>query len=457
LAELVGSGSLPPKTLVWSDGMAEWQPWEALPSKQAPSRGAAAAKATVAAAPTPVAHTADAPPDPDAELENLMGEISAIEAEVEKKKRRPGAADDAAAEPLPLRKESPPPEEKQFTDDDGTVYRWDSALRAFKPVDEPLEYTVEEMVFRPEEETIPVPKAGNLAEAKAAEEEAPLTGIKRQRAEAMQAEREKIARAKEAKKDEKPEGWFELKKNTSVYVSGLPSDVSVEEVKDAFGRCGIIKENDDRTPRIKLYQDKATGMLKGDGLVTFLKEPSVEIACTIMDGAPLRPNGPPMSVSVAQFEKKPDRQPSKKPGKKPNKKQVVNQEKRLGWEGFDDFKKPEEVTVILKHMFTLEEMQLNPNLREELEEDVASECSKLGAIERLRVFATNPEGVISVRFKFEDAAAECIKLMNGRFFAGRQIVAHMYDGVTNYNVKLKESEEEQAARLEAFTREIENS
>lgn len=68
-------------------------------------------------------------------------------------------------------------------------------------------------------------------------------------------------------------GWFELKRNTSVYVTGLPSDVSEEEVKAAFGRCGIIKENEDRTPRIKLYRDSATGMLKGDGLITFLKVP----------------------------------------------------------------------------------------------------------------------------------------------------------------------------------------
>jgi hypothetical protein len=37
---------------------------------------------------------------------------------------------------------------------------------------------------------------------------------------------------------------------------------------------------------------------------------------------------------------------------------VVNQEKRLDWNGWDDVKKAEEVTVILKHMFTLEELKV---------------------------------------------------------------------------------------------------
>lgn len=42
-----------------------------------------------------------------------------------------------------------------------------------------------------------------------------------------------------------------------------------------FTKCGILKEDDDGKPRIKIYRDKATGMIKGDGLVTYLKEPSV--------------------------------------------------------------------------------------------------------------------------------------------------------------------------------------
>lgn len=48
--------------------------------------------------------------------------------------------------------------------------------------------------------------------------------------------------------------WFELKNNTSVYVSGLPEGVTEEEIAAEFSRCGVIKQNDDGTPKIKLYR-----------------------------------------------------------------------------------------------------------------------------------------------------------------------------------------------------------
>lgn len=76
---------------------------------------------------------------------------------------------------------------------------------------------------------------------------------------------------------------------------------------------------------------------------------------------------------------------------------------------------------------------------------------------QVRVFQYHPEGVVSVKFKDEDAAQGCIKLMDGRFFGGRQVSAGLWDGTTNYNVKKpKESIEEQAARLERFAAEIED-
>ena len=37
----------------------------------------------------------------------------------------------------------------------------------------------------------------------------------------------------------------------------------------------MIKEDDQRRPRIKIYRDRESGMPKGDGLVTYLKDPSV--------------------------------------------------------------------------------------------------------------------------------------------------------------------------------------
>lgn len=121
-------------------------------------------------------------------------------------------------------------------------------------------------------------------------------------------------------------------------------------------------------------------MLKGDGLVTYLKEPSVEIACQILDGAPLRAVGPPLSVTVARFEMKGQQYKDKKGGggsnaskgggnaskgsgggrgggrvggkggrggKKKQFSQAEKQARKLGWGGFDDVLPPERVSSVL--------------------------------------------------------------------------------------------------------------
>lgn len=55
----------------------------------------------------------------------------------------------------------------------------------------------------------------------------------------------------------------------------------------------------------------------------------------------------------------------------------------------------------------------------------------------MRVFHQNPEGVVSVKFKTEKAADECTRVMNGRFFSGRQLEAFKWDGTNNYHIKAR--------------------
>ena len=45
-----------------------------------------------------------------------------------------------------------------------------------------------------------------------------------------------------------------------------------------FAKCGVLKEDDDRKPKVKVYRDPGTQTPKGDGLVTYLKEPSVSFS-----------------------------------------------------------------------------------------------------------------------------------------------------------------------------------
>lgn len=49
------------------------------------------------------------------------------------------------------------------------------------------------------------------------------------------------------------------------------------------------------------------------------------------------------------------------------------------------------------------------------------------------MFAQHPEGVVTVRFKQAEPAEACVSLMDGRFFGGNKLVAHMWDGFTQYH------------------------
>ena len=65
---------------------------------------------------------------------------------------------------------------------------------------------------------------------------------------------------------------FEMPDTDTVYVSGLPTNITEADVAEFFGSIGVIKLNKQTRPpskKIWLYRDKATGQLKGDGTVSY--------------------------------------------------------------------------------------------------------------------------------------------------------------------------------------------
>jgi len=104
--------------------------------------------------------------------------------------------------------------------------------------------------------------------------------------------------------------------------------------------------------------------------------------------------------------------------------------------------------VILKGMFSLEEMEADLEGAKTLRAEIEVEAKKIGETEKVTVFERNPEGVVAVKFKLPASAEECIGIMNDRFFGGRQITCDFWDGATNYVVK--ETAEKEEARLESF-------
>ena len=122
------------------------------------------------------------------------------------------------------------------------------------------------------------------------------------------------------------------RKNTAVYVTSLPADITAEEVNAVFSRCGVIAEEIDRgKPRIKLYTDEA-GRCKGDALIVYFRAESVELAVQLLDDTDFRPGQPgpagKMKVAAADFSYKTQKEAPAKANMK-DKKKIMKKTQKL--------------------------------------------------------------------------------------------------------------------------------
>ena len=94
-------------------------------------------------------------------------------------------------------------------------------------------------------------------------------------------------------------------KNTAVYVTNLPLDTEADEIVERFGKFGLIEEDDEGEPKVKLYATE-DGSFSGEALVVFFKEESVILAVNLLDEAELRIGEPStvMKVQRAEFKHK---------------------------------------------------------------------------------------------------------------------------------------------------------
>ena len=409
--------------------------------------------------------------------------------------------------------DSEEPEETSFEDDDGTWYDWDRAERRFKPrasgaaapvtvpvgeqrAQERPRIREEDMVFQPD--VVPAMADGApaaVAGAKRKAQDDPRSGgeggkrVQVQASGAVERERERLAalKAKNADRARARASQNTAKgKVTSVYFEGVPDDADEDEIAAHFAKCGVVKPDPESgRPRVKLYRDPARdGMLKGDGVVTFLKRPSVDLALTLLDGAPLRADGAPMRLSEAVFERpaqsegaggggegagaeagteaeKPEsggksRVPMTKRERQRQRAMMARIEAgKLGWEHADDVATGNEGTVVLRNMFGLEEAYDGGEaFVKELEEDVGAECGKLGAVKKVRVHPKSADCVVTVAFENVDPAHECVELMHGRYFGGRRVHASIWNGYELFPQNTELIEQLEAKRLDDFGRHL---
>ncbi|XP_036775055.2 HIV Tat-specific factor 1 [Manis pentadactyla] len=255
---------------------------------------------------------------------------------------------------------------------------------------------------------------------------------------------------KRGEKRKAESGWFHVEedRNTNVYVSGLPPDITVDEFIQLMSKFGIIMRDPQTEEfKVKLYKDNQ-GNLKGDGLCCYLKRESVDLALKLLDEDEIR--GYKLHVEVAKFQLKGEYDASKKKKKcKDYKKKLSMQQKQLDW-------RPErragpsrmrhERVVIVKNMFHPMDFEDDPLVLNEIREDLRVECSKFGQIRKLLLFDRHPDGVASVSYRDPEEADYCIQTLDGRWFGGRQITAQAWDGTTDYQVEETTREREERLR-----------
>ena len=124
-------------------------------------------------------------------------------------------------------------------------------------------------------------------------------------------------------------GWFHVEedRNTNVYVSGLPPDITVDEFIQLMSKFVIIMRDPQTEEfKVKLYKDNQ-GNLKGDGLCCYLKRESVDLALKLLDEDEIR--GYKLHVEVAKFQLKGEYDASKKKKKCKDYKKKLSMQQKL--------------------------------------------------------------------------------------------------------------------------------
>lgn len=265
-----------------------------------------------------------------------------------------------------------------------------------------------------------------------------------------------------------------LKGNSTVYMRGLPLDITDGELCEWAKKAGVIKlDPDSKLPKVKIYRNE-DGSVKGDASVSFLFPESVQQALVVLDGDQIRYNYP-VTVEEAKYDSHHQHKSTTRHNDdddadddddvdhaatnsaKPKRRAHGNhsarltvheqQQRALDWDE-DLYKKRH---VILTNLFDPREVApTDLDFYPDLKADVRRECEKLGRVESIHVFEGSPAGVIAVKFADWLGADRCVRTMTGRRFDERTIVAQYYDNKTDYAVG--ESADARAARDASFAK-----
>ncbi|CUM65803.1 uncharacterized protein PRCAT00003451001 [Priceomyces carsonii] len=281
------------------------------------------------------------------------------------------------------------------------------------------------------------------------QEEENKTSLKRLRKEKLQKMREEIYRLKSQKKEINSlrNNGDDTLTTSGVFVSNLPSDVTKDELYQAFNRFGMISE-DYKTgePRIKLYYEN--GVFKKEALIIYHSKESVPLAVEMLDNTLFQATSKEnIHVQPAQFNN------SKKDNDKNSEKKVLTAEekqlllrkkdamlKKLSTWDEDEIstvdhsldlikRKIYDKIVVIRNMFRIDELKEDPLLEIDLKEDIQEDCDRQGIGNDItKVVLYDISGVVTVKFKTRELSLKCVEAFNGRFFDGLKLEVSLYNG-----------------------------
>ncbi|KAK1936250.1 hypothetical protein X943_002368 [Babesia divergens] len=256
--------------------------------------------------------------------------------------------------------------------------------------------------------------------------------------EARMRKREKKKQYLQRKKQKIASGqWVDSSKNLSVYISGLPDDITVDEVASVFKRAGVIKIDPMTTlPKIKLYTDE-TGKFKNDARVTFVNKESVDFAIRYLNNYHFREDCI-IHVEEARYDpqKYKQRSPAPVTAEEMRKRYLAakyEQERLQSWTDEIDDGTGRRI-VICKPMFSAEsaeEHEADSSFYSELREEVMAEITKFVPVDKVTPIPRHPQGVVCVKLKNSADAEIFISKFQGRVFDGRELQVYFFDGKTD--------------------------
>ncbi|KAF1356115.1 hypothetical protein BDV97DRAFT_341042 [Delphinella strobiligena] len=319
-------------------------------------------------------------------------------------------------------------------DDDGSEWEWNETISKWVPSLDEADIELQQRAYKIE---------GVDEEANTAAE-----NNKKRKAEIKQGAGENKKAKNES--NERP--------NSAIYVSGIPLDAEFDEINNVFKKYGLIEEDiHTGLPKIKMYAND-DGSFKGDARIIYFKPQSVPLAIQMLDSSDFRTGSEgSMKVELADFsawknapaQKEVSLESIKKKRSKADRAMAIKKTQEMNarladWDDDDVsvVNPPPNPTkynkmVVLKHMFTLQELEEDPASLLEIKEDIRDEANNYGDVTNTVLYDLEPSGVVTVRFKDAESATKCAAAFDGRGFSGRKIIAYVPEQKEQYSKSSK--------------------